>query len=109
MPDREALLVLITCADRDEAVRIGHALVEERLAACVHLRPHEAIYRWQGRVEQAPEYTLLAKTTAAGYPALQARALALHSYELPGIVAIHVAAGLPDFLAWIADSTIVPP
>ena len=99
--DNDALLVLVTCADAGEARRIGTVLVEERLAACVHLRPHEAIYRWQGRIEHAPEYTLLAKTTRGRYAALQARVVALHTYDLPGIVAVKVEAGSAEFLAWI--------
>jgi len=101
----DTLLVLITCADAAEARRIGTALVEEHLAACVHLRPHEAIYRWQGQIEIQPEYTLLAKTVQARFAALQARVLDLHSYELPGIVAVKAGAGLPAFLDWIAAET----
>lgn len=101
----ETLLILITCASQDEARRIGTALVEESLAACVHIRPHEAIYRWQGRTECAPEYTLLAKTVAGRYAALQARVLQLHSYDLPCIVAVKVEQGLPPFLDWVADNT----
>ena len=68
----ETLFVYVTCADLDEARRIGRALVEERLAACVNIRPHETIYRWQGSVEQGTEAGMLAKTTAASYPALEA-------------------------------------
>ena len=102
-PD-EAILVYITCAGLDEARQIGRALVEEHLAACVNLRAHETIYRWQGAVEQGPEAALLAKTTRAAYPALEARVRALHSYTLPCIVAWTLAEGLPDYLDWIAAS-----
>jgi periplasmic divalent cation tolerance protein len=101
----ETLLVLITCGDIAEARRIGTALVEERLAACVHVRPHEAIYRWQGRVEQQAEFTLLAKTVRGRYAALEARVAALHSYEVPGIVSVAVEAGSAAFLAWVAAET----
>ena len=102
-PD-EVLLAYVTCADLDEARRIGRVLVEEGLAACVNLRAHEAIYRWQGAVEQGPEAALLAKTTRAAYPALEARVRALHSYAVPCIVAWTPDAGLPGFLDWIAAS-----
>ena len=73
MPRWEIMIAYITCADLDEARRIGRALVEEGLAACVNLRAHETIYRWQGAIEQGPEAALLAKTTRDAYPALQAR------------------------------------
>jgi periplasmic divalent cation tolerance protein len=100
----ETRFVYITCADRAEARRIGRALVEERLAACVNLRPHEAIYRWQGAVEEAEEYGLLAKTTASGLAPLEARVRMLHSYTLPCIVAWTPSEGLAAYLDWIGEN-----
>ena len=105
MSGSEALAVYVACADLDEARRIGRKLVEERLAACVNIRAHETIYRWEGAVEQGPEAGMLAKTTAAAYPALQARVRALHSYTLPCIVAWPFTAGLPAYLDWVAAET----
>ena len=101
----DVLLAYITCADAAEARRIAQALVTERLAACVHLRPHEAVYMWEGRLEQSAEYGLIAKTTRQGFAALAARVVALHSYDLPGIVAVAAADGHAPFLAWIGEST----
>ncbi len=98
------MLVYVTCPDLDEARRIGRALVEEGLAACVNLRTHETIHRWQGAIEQGPEAALLAKTTRAAYPALEARVRALHSCSVPCIVAWTVDTGLPEYLDWIAAS-----
>jgi periplasmic divalent cation tolerance protein len=108
MSGSAALAVYITCADLDEARRIGRALVEERLAACVNIRMHETIYRWQGAIEQGSEAGLLAKTTAEAYPALEARVRALHSYTLPCIVAWPFTAGLPAYLDWVASETAPP-
>ena len=104
MRPEDAIIAYVTCTDLDEARRIGRALVEEGLAACVNIRTHETIYRWQGAIEQGPEAALLAKTTRAAYPALQARVRALHSYALPCIVGWTLDAGLPDYLDWIAGS-----
>ena len=64
-----------------------------------------SVYRWQGAVEQAQEVLLLAKTAADRVPALIERLQALHPYELPEIVAVQAAAGLPAYLDWVADST----
>lgn len=108
MRPEDAIIAYVTCADLDEARRIGRALVEEELAACVNLRAHETIYRWQGAIEQGPEAALLAKTTRAAYPALEARVRALHSYSVPCILAWTIDAGLPDYLGWIAASVTAP-
>jgi periplasmic divalent cation tolerance protein len=95
----------VTCADRAQAVAIGRALVEERLAACVNLIPGmHAIYRWQGAVEEADEVVLVAKTTAASVAALTDRVRALHSYTCPCVVVLPIVAGNPDYLAWLAGA-----
>jgi periplasmic divalent cation tolerance protein len=99
-----ALLVWVSCADRDEAARIGRALVEARLAACVHLRPHDSIYRWQGAVEMAAEYTLLIKTLPGLRGAVEAAVKRLHSYALPAILAVPVEAEAAT-LEWILGET----
>ena len=99
-------LVFCSCPDPDTARCLATTLVEARLAACVSvLPPMRSVYRWQGQVEQADEVLLLAKTVAGRLPALMERLTALHPYELPEIVAVEAAAGLPAYLDWVADAT----
>ena len=101
-----ALACLCTCPDAATAARIASALVDDRLAACVNVLPGvESVYRWQGRVERASEVLLLIKSTRERLPALTARVVELHPYELPELVAVDIAGGLPGYLAWIADAT----
>src|ERR1700722_15669548 len=53
-------IILTTCADREQAERIAHRLIELHLAACVNILPGvQSIYRWQGAVESAAEVLLL--------------------------------------------------
>lgn len=95
-------LVYVTAPDRDEALRIGRALVEERLAACVNvLDGMKSIYWWQGAVDSADEAVLIAKTSAARLPALIEAVRSLHGYSCPCVVALPIVDGNPDFLAWI--------
>lgn len=101
----DALLCLTACPDTDSAVRIADALVEERLAACVNVIPGlRSVYHWQGEVERADEVLLLIKTTRAAFPALQQRLQALHPYELPELIAVEPADGLPAYLEWVAGT-----
>ena len=68
------LSVYVTSADAGEARRIGRALVEENLAACVNILPgHTAIYRWEGKLEEGAECAFLAKTTAERFEARPVR------------------------------------
>jgi periplasmic divalent cation tolerance protein len=99
------LLVFTTCGGAADADRIASSVVERRLAACVNtLNGVTSTYRWQGRVVREQEIMLLIKTTAARYPALEEALRALSGYELPEVVAVRVDAGLPGYLAWLADA-----
>ena len=51
------------------------------------------------------QQTAQLKTVAGRLPALMERLTALHPYELPEIVAVEAAAGLPAYLDWVADAT----
>jgi periplasmic divalent cation tolerance protein len=98
-----------TCPDLATAERLAEALVGERLAACVNVLPGlRSVYRWQCTVERADEVLLLIKTTRGRLDALVARVQALHPYELPELLAVEVAGGLPAYLDWVATETRAP-
>ena len=102
-----ALIAFCSCPDAASAGRIATALVEERLAACVQYLPGAvSTYRWQGRIERAAEVLLLIKTTRGRLPELQRRLPQLHPYELPELVAVEAAGGLPAYLDWVAAQTL---
>ena len=92
-------------ASADEAERIGRAVVEERLAACINILPAvRSIYRWRGAIEQADEVAAILKTTAAGADALMTRIAALHSYDVPCIVTWPIDKVLGSYAEWVEDS-----
>jgi periplasmic divalent cation tolerance protein len=102
----DTLLVITNLPDAESARALASTLVEQRVAACVNvLAPCQSIYRWEGKVEEAEEVTLLIKTSAARYAALEEAIRAYHPYELPEIVAVRIEKGLPDYLAWVAAAT----
>jgi periplasmic divalent cation tolerance protein len=101
-----AIVVLCTCPDDAVADHIASALVEERLAACVNRLPGvDSTYRWKGEVCRDSECLLLIKTTIERFDALRERIVALHPYELPEVIAVDIARGLPPYLDWIAAET----
>lgn len=101
-----AYLCYCSCPDTEVATRIAETLVGERLAACVSVMPGmRSVYRWDGSLQRADEVLLLIKTSAARLPALTARVGDLHPYELPELLAVEVAAGLPAYLSWLEAET----
>ena len=92
-------------ANADEAERIGRAVIEERLAACINiLGPVRSIYRWQGAVETADEVAAIFKTSQASADALIVRIAGLHSYEVPCIATWPVDKILRPYADWVEDS-----
>ena len=98
-------IVLCTCADREEAERIAHRLVEQHLAACVNILPGvHSVYRWQGAVESAAEVLLLIKTSSARNQEVHSTVASLHSYEVPEFLVLPVLGGSNAYLAWLGAS-----
>jgi periplasmic divalent cation tolerance protein len=93
-------------ASTEEAERIGRTVVEERLAACINiLSPVRSIYRWKGEIESTEEVAAILKTSDASAAALMARIAALHSYDVPCVVAWPVDKLLRSYADWVEDST----
>ena len=106
---RDFLLVFTTFPDAAKAREATRVLVGEGLVACGNLLPGvTSIYLWQGERQESEEVLALFKTGRASYPALETRLKALHPYEVPEIIAVELAAGLPAYLEWVAAGTRPP-
>jgi periplasmic divalent cation tolerance protein len=104
------IVVLVTCGSAKEARKIARAVVEHRIAACANVvtTPVHSIYRWKGKVESAKEFLLIIKTTQSRFAKLQAEVKRLHSYDVPEIIALPIAAGAANYLNWISNSVRLP-
>lgn len=97
-----AVSVYCIFADAEEAERIGRAVIDERLAACINILGEcRSIYRWQGAIETAAEVPAILKTTAQVADALIARIAALHSYDVPCIAVWPIDKLLLDYAQWV--------
>jgi periplasmic divalent cation tolerance protein len=101
--------VFCTCPDGEVAERVGSALLEERLVACVQSFPVQSRYWWRGSIETASEVMLVMKTTAEHMGPLIARVRQLHPYEVPEVVAVPIEEGNPAYLEWLAAETETVP
>lgn len=100
-----ALVVLVTAPNTEEASRIADALVGARLAACVNiLGGIESIYRWEGRIARDSEVLMIIKTTSERYAELEEQIKALHSYTTPEVIALRIECGAEAYLKWIGES-----
>ncbi|WMW22558.1 divalent-cation tolerance protein CutA [Methanolobus mangrovi] len=97
-------IVYTTTKDEEEAKRIAHKLVEQKLAACVNMHPIDSIYMWEGKIEEDREIALSIKTTTCRVEAITECIKRMHSYDLPAIISWEID-GEEEYLKWISDST----
>ncbi len=101
----DKIVVLCTCAAAEDGERLGRALVEAGLAACVSILPGaRSIYRWKGEMESAAEALLLIKSSRGRFPALREAIESMHPYEVPEVLALPVVDGAPNYLEWLDAS-----
>lgn len=104
--DLGALLAIATVPDQNLGVKIAEALLQQHLAACVHLLPAgRSMYRWQGSIEDRAETTLLIKTTTARYAEVEATIKRLHPFDIPEVLALPISRILPEYLDWMRRET----
>ena len=104
-----AIVVMMTAGSQEEASRLAEMLVGAHLAACVQIMPPmESIYRWKGEVHRAPEFLLLAKTTAACFDELEREVRSLHTYDTPEIIAVPVAHVSAPYFEWLTSNAFPP-
>src|SRR5258706_9977623 len=99
-----SIVILVTTGSEAEAETIARALVEERLAACVNiLPPIRSIYRWEGKVTDDREWLLVIKTQSQRFAAVEKKIKALHSYQVPEVIALPILQGSTPYLHWLAQ------
>ena len=99
-------VVYVNTGEIAEARRIGRDLIESRLAASVNVIDGiSSVYRWEGAIRQREEAQLMVKTRSDLVAAVIARVRELHSYRCPGIIALPVVDGNPEYLDWVAEET----
>jgi periplasmic divalent cation tolerance protein len=103
----DPIVVFVTCGSEEEASKIGHSLVEERLAACVNiLSPVHSIYRWEGKIWDEKEWLLIIKTQKQKFEALEEKVKSLHTYSVPEIIALPILQGSSSYLKWLTEMTL---
>lgn len=98
--------IYVTVANLDEGKKIAKVLVTEKKIACANILPGAtSIYHWEGKLEEASECVLIAKTKTSLVDDVITAIKKLHSYSCPCIISLPIDNGNPDFLSWIEKET----
>jgi len=104
MPEK-ILLALSTFPDAETARQISDQMVTERFAACANILPSvESIYRWKDNIESGNETLVFFKLSEDLRSAFQDKLRSLHPYDVPEIIFVPVADGLPEYLQWVSEN-----
>ncbi|MFO7995625.1 MAG: divalent-cation tolerance protein CutA [Dehalococcoidia bacterium] len=102
MKETDKIVLLITTSGEEEAHKIAELLVDRKKAACVNIVPRvNSLFRWEGQLESAQESLMIVKTKASLFPEIVDLVKGAHSYEVPEIIALPIAAGSEDYLKWL--------
>ena len=84
----ELLIVVTTFASLEDAKRMAHLLIEGHQAACVQIQEGvHSIYRWEGKICEASEIMLSAKTVVDKWVDASNFIKSHHPYDLPEVIA----------------------
>jgi len=98
------IIILVTTASREEAETIVQRLLEARLTACANIMgPVHSHFHWSGKIEKTEEYLILMKSRKDLFEKLSETVKALHSYEVPEILALAVVEGSKAYMDWLGS------
>jgi len=59
---KQHIIVLVTAPSKEEAEKIAHSLLNERLIACANIiGPVHSLFWWQGKIDKTQEHLILMK------------------------------------------------
>jgi periplasmic divalent cation tolerance protein len=101
-----AVFVYTTHPSIVEAERLGRALVERRLCACVNILPGMiSHYWWQGAIERGEEVVMIVKTRAGLVERVTSAVKEMHSYSTPAILVLPIESVDKPYLDWLMAET----
>jgi len=103
------IVVFVTASNKKEAQKIARGLLEKKLVACVNILDKlTSFFWWKGKIDKSAEALLIIKSRREKLTGIIKTVKALHSYEVPEIIALPIIGGEKDYLKWIDDSLREP-
>jgi uncharacterized protein involved in tolerance to divalent cations len=84
------IIIYTTCKNTEDAVRIGHQLLQQRLASGIHIWPAQSMRYRNGQLHNSLTAILLIKTIETKLQVIEDLISAHHGTEIPFVGAIEV-------------------
>ncbi|WP_375793908.1 divalent-cation tolerance protein CutA [Chlamydia sp. 12-01] len=100
------IIIFTQLPSQEEADRISHTLVTQKLAACIHVFPKgKSTYMWEGKLYISEEYQMQIKTRSTQFSAVSEIIQSQCSYDIPEIISVRIDDGNDRYLQWLSLET----
>ncbi len=101
----EYCVIYCTVSSDQEGRLIADSLVQKNLAACVNMiNPVRSLYTWKGETCDDEERLLIIKSRASIFEKVRNDIRALHSYDVPEIIAMPILQGDDEYIKWMDEN-----
>ena len=100
------IVILVTAKDLAQGRKIARHLLEKKFIACANIVSGvESHFWWEGKIDQSSEVLLVMKTRKVLFSQIAKAVKKVHTYSVPEIIAVPLAAGEKRYLAWLNEET----
>ncbi|MFN7181580.1 MAG: divalent-cation tolerance protein CutA [Planctomycetota bacterium] len=97
-------VVFVTAENNEHAHKIGEAILNKKLAACINYVEVTSHYWWENKLHKEPETMLIIKTAKDKFQQLLKTIKENHTYAVPEVIALPIVKGNPKYLVWLCDT-----
>lgn len=97
-------IIITTTSTKEEAVKIVHILLKERLIACANVIGSVlSLYWWQGNIQVDKELLIIMKSKEKLLEKTMKKILEIHSYKIPEILVLPIEKGSQPYFNWMEE------
>lgn len=97
-------ILFLTCANEEEASKIGNALLEAKLVACTRQSRVSSSYWWAGKINHDDEVLLMMESVEKKFEEIEKVVTQLHSYDEYVLTMIPNVKTTPGVEQWLAET-----
>lgn len=101
------IVVVMSCKNREEAMKISRNLLSKKLVACAKVTSDvHSMYLWPpktGKIEEADEVILICETLEEKWGAIEKEVIKRSSYDTPSIIALPAFRVSQKYLDWLSE------
>lgn len=96
-------IYLLTCANGEEAEKIGSVLLKKNLVACVKSSSITSQFLWKGDVNKSSEVLLIMDSAEELFNQIEKEVQTIHSYETFVLTALPIIHTTEKTMAWLSE------